>query len=197
MNNANQALVSKSLKLRQWREEDFASFAKINADPRVMAFFPNRLTKQQSDQLANRVKSLISKNGYGFWALELLETGTFIGFVGLNPISTDSGIPHAPMMEIGWRIDADYWGKGYAPEAAQLALNFAFNQLKLDAVYSFTSVLNIPSQRVMQKIGMKNTEQNFEHPALADGHKLKTHCLYKMTGNEFSCLNSKNMDVVT
>lgn len=189
MNKNGITLCSERIKLRQWKQADLAAFALLNQDPRVMRFFPSPLNAKQSNQLAERLKALIAEKGWGFWALELIESGEFIGFVGLNSIEVDSGIPNAPFVEIGWRIDADHWGKGYAPEAAKLALSFAFHQLKLDAVYSFTSVLNLPSQRVMQKLGMQNIEQDFEHPKLPLDHSLSKHCLYRIDANTWRKVN--------
>lgn len=179
--NENDRLHSSLLTLRQWQASDLAYFATLNNDPKVMAFFPAQLKEEQSNQLAQGLADLIDQKGWGFWALELNRTGEFIGFVGLNAIDNDSAIPNAPFVEIGWRIASEHWGKGYAPEAAQLALSYAFEALKLDAVYSFTSLLNKPSQRVMQKIVMFNTGQDFDHPKLIEGHRLRRHCLYKIT----------------
>lgn len=181
----NERLTSKRLILRQWHKSDLPCFAKLNNDPKVMAFFPNQLKETQSNQLAERLASGIDEKEWGFWALELAQTGDFIGFVGINSIDETSNVPNAPLVEIGWRIASEYWGKGYAPEAAQLALSYAFETLKLNDVYSFTSLLNKPSQRVMQKIGMRNTEQNFDHPKLPEGHRLRQHCLYKINIKEW------------
>jgi len=178
-------LESKRLKLRQWQESDLVAFAKLNSDPKVMKFFPNPLGREQSDKLAERLKANISENNYGLWAVELVESNTFIGFVGLNKVEVGTGIPDAPMVEIGWRLDASHWGKGYAPEAAKLALDYAFRELKLDEVYSFTSLLNEPSQRVMQKIGMQNTNQDFDHGMLEEGHRLRRHCLYRISSDDW------------
>ncbi len=89
------------------------------------------------------------------------------------------------MVEIGWRIDADHWGQGYAPEAAQAALSYGFNQLELEQIYSFTALSNLPSQRVMSKIGMQNTDEVFDHPKLPQGHPLQRHCLYSITRQQW------------
>ena len=185
-------LQSQRLILRQWQTSDLPYFAKLNNDPKVMAFFPAPLKEGQSNQLAQRLADLIDQKGWGFWALELAQTGEFIGFVGLNSIDKDSAIPNAPFVEIGWRISSEHWGKGYAPEAAKLALSYAFEILTLDAVYAFTSLLNQPSQRVMQKIFMRNTEQDFDHPKLVEGHRLRRHCLYKIDMNDWRIKNTLN-----
>lgn len=127
------------------------------------------------------MRRLIAERGWGFWAVEIKATGQFIGFVGLHYQDENSGIPHAPFVEIGWRLDAEFWGVGYAPEAAEKALEFAFTTLNCAKVYAFTALPNLPSLRVMQKLGMENTGQDFNHPKLESGHPLERHCLYRMT----------------
>lgn len=178
-----QTLQTQRLYLRQWQLSDFPVFAEINADPEVMRYFPKCLTSTVSDVIANKCQQLIKDNGWGFWALSLKggskKADTFIGFVGLN--NTHAGLPFAPCVEIAWRLHRDYWGQGYATEAAQAALKFAFETLKLGEVVSFTAVINQPSQRVMKRIGMVNTKNNFYHPSLKIEHPLAEHVLYQMT----------------
>ena len=122
-------LETKRLKLRQWKQEDYAPFSKLNADPKVMEFFPSVLTKV-----------LISEKGWGFWAVEEKETGLFVGTLGLHE-PTDN-LPFLPCIEIGWRFLHEHWGKGYATEAGEEVLKFAFEVLELDEVVSFTTVKN-------------------------------------------------------
>ena len=178
-------METERLILRQWRQNDYAVYAQLNADPLVMQYFPATLTKQESDEQAERIKSLIEERGWGFWAVELKSTGQFIGFVGLHSQDENSGIPNAPLVEIGWRIAAQYWGLGYAPEVAYRALTFAFETLSVPEIYAFTALQNAPSQWVMSKIGMVNTKQDFNHPKLSAGHVLARHCLYKITQQQW------------
>ncbi|MGB0849193.1 MAG: GNAT family N-acetyltransferase [Thiolinea sp.] len=174
-------LETERLVLDQWCEADFAPFAQLNADPEVMRYFLAPLSAAESDALARRIHNLIVEQGYGFWALRLKETGQFIGFTGLHHKDGDSGIPNAPLVEIGWRLSAEFWGKGYAPEAARAALRYAFTTLELGAVYAFTALPNRASRRVMEKIGMEDTGEDFDHPDLPEGHWLERHCLYRIT----------------
>jgi len=98
--------------LRQWKKQDFSAFAKLNADSEVMEYFPNTLSTKESNAIAEKCKTLIKENGWGFWATELIETGEFIGFIGIhNPKET---LPFSPCTEIGWRLLRNFWGKGYA-----------------------------------------------------------------------------------
>ena len=172
-------LTSKRLYLRQWQDSDLAPFARINANPEVMRYFPSVLSSEVSDRIAKKCQTLIAQNGWGLWAVCLKDSGRFIGFVGLN--QTDAAMPFAPAVEMAWRLDNAYWGQGYATEAAKLALRFAFETLKLNEVVAFTATVNTPSQRVMQRLGMQNSTQNFYHPALPKTHVLAEHVLYTMT----------------
>ena len=156
----------------------------MGADPEVMRYFPNLLTPQQSDELAQKITELITIQGWGFWAVELKETSTFIGFVGLHRQKKESGIPHTPFVEIGCRLARQYWGQGYAYEAAKAALSYAFEYLNCTKVYAFTAQINIPSWRLMHKLGMRNTGHDFAHPKIPVGHPLSTHCLYVLDNDE-------------
>lgn len=178
-------LDTERLLLRQWRYEDFPVYAQLNADPTVMRYFPACLSRQQSDEQAHRHQQGIAEKGWGFWAVELKSTGEFIGITGLHAVSAESGIPHAPLLEIGWRLCAGHWGKGYATEAAKRSLRFAFEQLGVSNVYAFTARVNQPSQRVMIKAGMENTGEVFDNPKLAPGHELERHCLYRITKGRY------------
>ena len=177
-------IETERLYLRQWRASDFAIFAEMNADLDVMKYFPKPLSPKVSDAIANKCSQLIKDKGWGFWAVSLKETDTFIGMVGLNEAHAD--MPFAPTVEIAWRLHKDYWGQGYATEAARASLNFAFDTLGFDEVVAFTAVINKHSQLIMQRIGMSNTQQNFYHPMLDSNHRLAEHVLYKITPEQRS-----------
>ena len=181
-------IETERLYLRQWQASDFAVFAEINADPEVMKYFPKLLTPKVSDIIASKCQQLIANQGWGLWAVSLKdrskEYGAFIGFVGLN--DTHADMSFAPAVEIAWRLHKDYWGQGYATEAARAALNFAFTELSLDEVVSFTAVINKRSQLVMERLGMMNTRANFYHPALDPNHRLAEHVLYNMTRQQWN-----------
>lgn len=172
------------LKLRQWTTADMKPFAELNADTAVMKYFPATLTESESNSLFRTITSRIADNGWGLWAIELLETEEFIGFTGLNKPYFE--FPFNPCIEIGWRLGRNHWGKGYATEAANKALEFAFENLSLNEVVAFTPVLNIASQAVMKRIHMVDTGHNFLHPAIPPGNRLKEHVLFKITKPEWS-----------
>lgn len=175
-------IETKRLILRQWQTQDFPLFAKMNGSAIVMKYFENTLSQAKSDELANRLKDLIAQRGWGLWALEEKVTGHFVGFVGLN--EAPDTLPCSPAVEIGWRLSNEFWGKGYATEAAKASLSYAFNSLKLEKVVSFTAIINAPSIRVMERIGMQNTKQNFPHPGVK-GNRLKEHVLYQITAQQW------------
>ena len=166
------------LNLRQWRQEDRPAFARLNADPMVMRYYPGVLSAKESNAMAQKMERLIHKQGWGFWAVEKRDDQRFIGFVGLNKPAYE--LPVTPCVEIGWRLAKEYWGCGYASEAAKACLNVAFNRLNLSDVYSFTSLTNTKSQAVMQRLGMTNTHANFEHPMIPENHPLREHVLYRI-----------------
>jgi RimJ/RimL family protein N-acetyltransferase len=171
-------IQTQRLTLRQWRAEDWPAFANLNADPVVMEYYPRVLSTQESNAMAHRIESLIAEKGWGFWAVENLDDKQFIGFVGLN--NPTYKLPITDCVEIGWRLAKEYWGHGYATEAAQASLAVAFEKLNLTEVYSFASVANKKSHAVMQRIGMINTNNNFEHPIIPENHPLREHVLYKI-----------------
>ncbi|ENX34462.1 hypothetical protein F889_01744 [Acinetobacter colistiniresistens] len=170
------------LRLRQWQAQDSACFAAMSTHPQVMQYFPKLLTRAESDAMIDKMQSIIETQGWGLWAVELKQNQQFIGFVGLHDQPTQFSF--SPCVEIGWRLDHAYWGQGYAPEAAQAALAFAFNQLKLDKVVAFTTLENAKSQTVMRKLRMKKVSE-FQHPALATEHPLSWHVLYEILKSDF------------
>ena len=176
-------LETDRLLLRQWKKQDFLIFAELNSSPEVMEYFPGLLSKEQSDAMALKCQSLISRRGWGFWATEIKHSGEFIGFVGLHKPS--AALPFSPCVEIGWRVHKRYWGNGYATEAAAAGLRHSFEVLSLKEVVSFTTVSNARSRSVMERLGLENVQQNFKHPDLHRGHVLSEHVLYKMTRTQW------------
>jgi RimJ/RimL family protein N-acetyltransferase len=176
-------LNTERLHLRQWCSADREPFAQLNADPRVMEFFPNLLDRAASDALAARIETEIDDRGWGLWATEIEATHEFIGFVGLNIPSPD--LPFSPCVEIGWRLGFPYWGHGYASEAAKGSLRIGFEVLNLDEIVSFTAIHNLRSRRVMERLNMREMPETFLHPSLPIGHPLSKHCLYKLSLSEF------------
>jgi RimJ/RimL family protein N-acetyltransferase len=172
-------LRTQRLLLRRWRPEDRAPFAALNADPRVMEHFPGLLSREESDALAARIEMHFEQHGFGLWALEIPSVTPLAGFVGLNTPRFEAHF--TPCVEIGWRLAAEHWGRGYATEAARAALMFGFEKLGLREIVSFTATANVRSRRVMEKLGMTHDPaDDFDHPALPPGHRLRRHVLYRI-----------------
>ena len=167
------------LLLRQWHASDREPFASLNADPKVMEFFPAPLDRSASDAMADRCQTLIAERGWGFWAAELRNTNEFIGFVGLHIPSAE--LPFSPCIEIGWRLAFQSWGKGFATEAARGALRVGFEQLGLPEILSFSAVRNTRSRAVMARLGMRQAATTFEHPSVPADSELRQHCLYRLS----------------
>jgi ribosomal-protein-alanine N-acetyltransferase len=167
------------LVLRHWRDEDREPWADMGADPEVMEHFPARLSRADSDAFVDRVGDDLERRGWGLWAVEERESGRFLGFTGLNVPGFEA--PFLPAVEIGWRLRRDAWGHGYASEAARGVLAVAFDDLELDGLVSFTATTNVRSQAVMRRIGMTtDPAEDFDHPAIAEGHRLRRHVLYRL-----------------
>ena len=172
-------IQTERLLLRRWREEDREPFYRMNSDARVMEFFPECLTRAQSDSLVERINEHFREYGFGLFAAELQEDQAFIGFVGVAVPSFKAHF--TPCVEIGWRLAADYWGRGLATEGARAVVKYAFDELALDALVSFTVPRNIRSRRVMEKTGMTHdASDDFDHPNMPEGHSLRRHVLYRL-----------------
>lgn len=176
---ADAVLRTPRLILRRWRPSDRAPFAALNADPAVMAHFPAPLTAAESDALAEAIAAKMAAHGFGLWAVEIPGVAPFAGFVGLSvPTFT---APFTPCVEIGWRLAAAQWGRGYATEAAGAALAHAWGPLALAEVVSFTTAGHTRSRAVMERLGMRHhPADDFDHPGLPAGHPLRPHVLYRL-----------------
>jgi RimJ/RimL family protein N-acetyltransferase len=165
--------------LRPWRDADLAPFAALNADPRVMEFFPGVLDRSESEAQVARIRGHFDRHGYGAWAVEVPGVAKFIGYVGLGSPRFEAHF--TPCIEIGWRLAFQHWGYGYATEAARAAIAFGFEKLRLDEIVSFTVPANLRSRRVMERLGMTHSPtEDFDHPLLPEGHRLRRHVLYRL-----------------
>lgn len=171
------------LVLRQWRESDREPFAALNADPSVMEFFPALQSREASDASIDAWQSQFTLRGWSNWAVDMAESGRFIGFVGLSVPRRI--LPCSPCVEIGWRLARSFWGLGLASEAASEALRAGFERVGLPEIVSFTAVGNARSRAVMERIGMRNAGEDFEHPGVPEGHALRLHCLYRLSRDKW------------
>jgi RimJ/RimL family protein N-acetyltransferase len=194
-NDTKIILTTNRLILRTWKPSDIPLMAAISSDPLVMEHFPAIQDITATQSLIDHINQHYKKFGYALYAVEITDTHEFIGFVGLNHPSFE--IPDfqpegLPIVEIGWRLSSKHWGKGYATEAAKAVLNYAFTELNLSEIISFTVVANIKSRRVMEKIGLHHTEtDDFDHPKLDENSLLRRHVLYRLTRDDYQSNTDK------
>ena len=172
-------LVTDRLLLRDWRDKDREPFAALNADPRVMEYYPAPLTRAQSDAFIDRAMAHIAEGDWGLWAIERQADGRLIGSAGLWEIPW--GAPFAPAVEVGWRLALDCWGHGYATEAGGASIADGFERLGLDEIVSMTVPANMRSRRIMERLGLTHDPaDDFDHPQMAVEHPLAHHVLYRI-----------------
>jgi RimJ/RimL family protein N-acetyltransferase len=170
-------LQTDRLVLRRWQDSDREPFAALNGDPETMRYFPATLDRAASDAMIDRIEAGFDRRGYGLWALEVVATGEFIGFTGLNPMP--DGVPGAGGTEVGWRLARGAWHQGYATEAARAALGVAFDGAGMPEIWSMTAILNEPSQAVMRRLGLTEVAR-FDHPNVPAGHPIQPHVTYHL-----------------
>ncbi len=165
------------LVLRDWEKSDLEAFRRLNADQKVMKYFPKTLTAQETDTFYEAINKEFQEYKFGLYAVEVKENKEFIGFIGFHRATFDADF--TPCIEIGWRLKKEAWGKGYATEGAKACLEYGFKELGFEEIYSFTAKINIPSQNVMKKIGMGYVK-DFNHPRLEKNSELYRHVLYSV-----------------
>ena len=169
--------TTERLVLRPFREEDLEPWAALNTDPEVMKYLGGQpLSREESDRIASGVNKRYASDGTGFLAIERRTDGAFVGACGLQftPWYPDD-------FEIGWRLAREYWGHGYATEAASSWLEYGFGTMELPRVISVTDTPNVRSIGVMRRLGM-----SFDHEAvLEEDGVLFDATVYSMTAADW------------
>lgn len=174
-------IETERLRLRRWHDADLPPFATMNADPHVRQFFPSLMTREESDASVAGFLRMYALDGYAFLATELRETSEFIGLIGIQRMSFLLPGLAVPAVEIGWRLNEKSWGKGLATEGARACLKLAFEQFQLPEIVAFTIPANLPSRRVMEKLGMtRNPDDDFDDPRIPAGNPCQRHVLYRI-----------------
>lgn len=173
MHDRDAVITTDRLQLRRWRDTDRAAFHDLNSDPAVMATIGPVMSRAESDAFMNRMEAHFDEHGYGLWCVDL--GGESIGFTGLSRPWWRDGV------EVGWRLRSNWWGHGYATEAAAAALAYGFGRVGLEEIISFTAVINERSQAVMRRIGLERVAgADFDHPSVPEGDPLRPHVLYRL-----------------
>lgn len=178
-------LETSRLLLRPWEDRDRAAFAAINADAEVRRYYyPAILSPAETDDMIDRCRDHLARHGFGFLALEAREDGHLIGGLGLSRPGPE--VPGAPEIEIGWILGRTDWRRGYALEAASACLAQAWAGLGVREVVGYTSTINAPSRRLMEKLGMtRAAADDFEDTTVPVGHELRPHVLYRIRNPAF------------
>lgn len=155
---------SERLGFRNWTLQDLPELAQMNADLEVMKHFPKPIKKAESAYLLTKLQEQYQSKGYTYFAVEILKTEEFIGFIGLTNQSYKTKF--TPAIDVGWRLKKEAWQKGYATEGALKCLEFGFDSVKLERIIATCTIGNIKSENVMKKIGMIK-KGHFFHPELS------------------------------
>ncbi len=142
------------LHLRRFRENDRDTVARWNMDPLFARHLGSAHTREQSDAAFDRWQRHWEEHGFGLLAIEWRETSELIGRVGPQFHRAWPGDP-----EVGWAVDPRWWGRGIATEGGAAAVEWAFGGLEFERVVSITVEGNLPSRRVMEKLGFTLLER--------------------------------------
>jgi RimJ/RimL family protein N-acetyltransferase len=170
--------TSPRLGFRNWKEEDIAMMAEINADADVMKYFPAIQSIGETAAFIEKMQKQMAEKGYCYFAVDKLEDGAFIGFIGLSEKTFEAAF--TPCIDIGWRLSKKEWNNGYATEGAKRCLEYGLNELNIPKIVAIAPKINTPSERVMQKIGMVKVSE-FIHPLLANDERLQLCVLYQIS----------------
>jgi RimJ/RimL family protein N-acetyltransferase len=171
-------IETERLIIRPWREDDRADYLATCNTEAVTAHLGGPATVTDIDAGLERIGKSQQERGFCFWAVERRADGAFLGYCGLK-MANLPGTPVEHDVEIGWRLREDAWGQGYAREAAEAVLVWAWANLDVARIVSFTIPANSPSRRLMERIGMtRRPDLDFGHPHFPPGHPLSAHVAY-------------------
>jgi RimJ/RimL family protein N-acetyltransferase len=157
-------LETARLVLRRWSADDLDALVRVFRKPEVWWFpFKRGLTAEETEAFLGRKLDEWESRGWSQWAALSKEAEALIGFIGLSP---PDFLPEImPTVEVGFRLDPEYWGRGLATEGALAALEFGFDVLGLGEIVSIYEPLNVASGRVMERLGM-HLDRETTHPTL-------------------------------
>lgn len=173
--------TSTRLGFRDWQEQDIGPMAAINEDSEVMEFFPATQSREQTVAFISRMQAQLAEKRFIYFAVDRLDTGAFIGFIGMSVPTFIADF--TPCVDMGWRLSRQSWGNGFATEGALRCLEYAFNELGIPELFAIAPKVNVKSEQVMQKIGMKKVK-HFKHPSLVNDAWLEECVLYKIEAGE-------------
>lgn len=152
-------LETERLILRELTEADFGDLASLLQDPRVMYAYEHAFSEEEVRHWLENQRRRYREEGFGLWAVVDRQTGRWLGQAGLTLQDYDG----KRVPEIGYLLKYEYWGHGYATEAAVRCREHAFHTLGLDRVYSLIRDNNWASQRVAERVGMSRVGLLVKH----------------------------------
>ena len=174
------AIETERLILRNWRDEDRSVYLATCNTEAVTRHLDGPATADDIDAAFGRIAKSQEELGFSFWAVERKADGALLGYCGLR-ICDDLDRPVHGDVEIGWRLREDAWGQGYAQEAARATFDWAWANLDVHRVVSFTVPANEASWRLMERLGMtRRPDLDLAHPRFAPDHPLRAHITYVM-----------------
>ena len=144
-------LETNRLFLRELTLNDKMELLKILSDEESMKYYDHPFSEKEVENWIKWNIENYKKYNHGLWAVILKENNNFLGDCGI----TIQEIENEKLPELGYHIKKEYWNKGFATEAAKACKNYAFDILKINTLYTYTTTNNIPSRKVAEKNGMK------------------------------------------
>lgn len=181
------SLETERLRLRSWTEADVEPFLRHTNTPAVMRWLGGvRDPKQVQEMLRHKLPGWEAERGFTFWAVERKLDGELLGFCGIK-LADDPDTKIKGVHEIGWRFREDVWGQGFAKEAAEASLDFAFSKASAEQVVALTVEGNRPSWGLMERLGMtRRPDLDYSGPAWAEGPVI----VYRIGKEEWTARNS-------
>ncbi|HEX4947320.1 MAG TPA: GNAT family N-acetyltransferase [Blastocatellia bacterium] len=150
-------LETERLLLRELTPDDFDAMFEIFGDAETMRYYPQVYSREMLEAAMQRQFASYAENGYGLWAMILKRENQFIGDCGLLHQEVDG----AQELEVGYHVNRQYWGQGFAPEAAKACFDCGFNTLGRKRMISMIRPENLPSRRVAEKNGLQIEKKVF------------------------------------
>ena len=171
-------IETERLLMRPWRQEDVTELLRVTNTPAVMEHFGGVQPAETFDTAYQRMRQSLKDDGFCFWLLERKADGATLGICGLK---RGTVAPILDEIEIGWRLREDAWGFGYAREAAEASLAWAWKNLACGRIFAITVPANARSWKLMERLGMaRRHDMDFAHPNFAAGHPLSAHITYEI-----------------
>lgn len=145
--------------LREILQTDVEGLFQLDSDPEVHRYLGNKTVdnKEQIIAMINFIRQQYIDNGIGRWAIIDKKSNNFIGWTGLKLIKELTN-NHIDYYDLGYRLISQYWGKGFATEAANASLNYGFEKLNLNEIYAIADCENLKSNHVLTKAGLRLIE---------------------------------------